>query len=155
VLPSFETGNGWIPEPELLGILLGQEVVHVFLDVETTSSMKELRSKLATLELPAKASERDEDAAPTKPLNVTVARIGDVAFVGLGCELLTEIGMAIKAESPCRHTFVITHCNGRAGDLPAKHLYEEGGCEIDRTGFAPQAADILVRESRRLLYELK
>ena len=29
--------------------------------------------------------------------NITVARLGDVAFVGLGGEVLTEIGMAIKA----------------------------------------------------------
>ena len=132
VLPSFETENGWIPEPELLGILLGEEVVHVFRNVETTLSTREIRTELATLELPAKTSDRDEDAAPTKQLNVTVARIGDVAFVGAGCELLTEVGVAVKAESPYKHTFVITHCNGRAGYLPPKHLYDEGGYEVDR-----------------------
>ena len=130
-------------------------MVHVFRNIEPTSSTREIRTELATLQLPAKTSDRDEDAVRTKQLNVTVARIRDIAFVGVGCELLTEVGMAIKAESPYRHTFVITHCNGRAGYLPPKHLYDEGGYEVDRTGFAPQAADILVKESLRMLSELK
>ena len=41
------------------------------------------------------------------------------------------------------------------GYLPPKHLCEEGGYEVDRTGFAPQAADILVRETLRMLSALK
>ena len=154
VLPSFNTENGWIPEPELLGILLGEEVVHVFRDIEATDSGCEIRTDFATIELPRKKGEQD-DGSPTKPLNVTVARIGDVGFIGLGCELLTEVGLAIKAASPYEHTFVITHCNGVAGYLPPEHLYKDGGYEVDRTGFAPQAADILVKESRRMLHGLK
>ncbi len=157
VLPSFDTTNGWVPEPELLGILLGEEVVHVFRDIQTSPSTADIRTELATLKLPAKKKDdRDEDdPSPTKELNVTVARIGDVGFVGVGCELLTEVGMAIKAGSPYEHTFVITHCNGSAGYLPPEHLYEEGGYEVDRTGFAPQAADVLVKESLQLLSKLK
>jgi hypothetical protein len=157
VLPSFDTENGWIPEPELLGILLGVEVVHVFRDIETKSVSADIATELATLELPAKekGDQDEDDASPTKELNVTVARVGDVGFVGVGCELLTEVGMAIKAGSPYEHTFVITHCNGRAGYLPPEHLYKEGGYEISRTGFAPQAADLLVKESLRMLSRLK
>jgi hypothetical protein len=154
VLPSFNTENGWIPEPELLGILLGEEVVHVFRDIEATDSAGEVRTGFAAIELPRRKKEGD-DGSPTKPLNVTVARIGDIGFIGLGCELLTEVGLAIKAASPYEQTFVITHCNGAAGYLPPKHLYKEGGYEVDRTGFAPQAAGILVKESLRMLYGLK
>jgi hypothetical protein len=157
VLPSFNTENGWIPEPELLGILLGEEVVHVFRDVETTSSKAEIATEFVTLELPGKEKDDTDENndSSTKQLNVTVARVGDVGFVGVGCELLTEVGMAIKAGSPFDHTFLITHCNGRAGYLPPEHLYEEGGYEVDRTGFAPRAADVLVKESLRLLSGLK
>ena len=92
--------------------------------------------------------DQGQDTPPTKPLNVTVARIGDVAFVGVGCELLVEVGMEIKSASPFKHTFLITHCNGKAGYLPPKHLYEEGGYEVDSTGYAPEAAGILVKENR-------
>jgi hypothetical protein len=154
VLPSIETAGGWVPETELLGTLLGEEVVHVYRGIKAESTSAPIASKLVSLELPARKRE-GEDSPPTKTLNVTVARIGDVGIVGVGCELLTEIGMEIKARSPFAHTFMITHCNGRAGYLPPKHLYEEGGYEIDSTGFAPEAAEIVVGESLRLLAELK
>lgn len=155
VLPSFDTANGWTPEPELLGTLLGVEVVRVFRDIQTSSPSGNIKTELVTLDLPAKKSDGGEDVPDTKPLNVTVAKIGDMALVGLGCELLTEIGMAIKAGSPFEHTFVITHCNGSAGYLPPKHLYEEGGYEINQTGFAPDAADLLVKETLQMLNRLK
>lgn len=156
VLPTFNTKNGWIPEPELLGILLGVEVVHVFSDIKTNSGEAQIKSDFAAIELPAKkktGSDSDDDT-PVKHMNVTVARIGDVGFVGVGCELLTEVGMAIKAQSPYQHTFLITHCNGGAGYLAPKHLYEQGGYEIRSTGFAPEAADILVKNTVQMLKSL-
>ena len=90
----------------------------------------------------------------TRPYAITVARLGDVAFDGLGGEVLTEIGMAIKAGSPCRHTFVITHCNGAAGYLAPKEAHVQEGYEVQTSRFAPQAADIVIRESIRLLHDL-
>lgn len=147
VLPSFNTDGGWIPEPILLGALLGEEVVHVFRNIKTTTPEAELQSNLAVLELPAKQG-------GTKPLTVTVAKIGDVGLVGIGCELLTEVGMAIKAGSPFEHTLVITHCNGSAGYLPPAHLYGEGGYEVDRSGFAPEAANKLVEHAVQMLRNL-
>lgn len=157
VLPSFNTEKGWIPEPELLGILLGEEVVHVFRGIKTAPSKADIRTSFATLQLPAKKTDdRDEgEASATKPMNVTVARVDDIAFVGIGCELLTEVGMAIKAGSPYEHKFVITHCNGSAGYLAPKHRHKDGGYEIRRTGFAPEAADILVKRTLQMLHDLK
>jgi len=130
VLPAFNTEDGWIPEPVLLGTMLGQEVVHVFRDIERIFPGGEIKTAFAVIELPGK--QRDEvstkEKHPTaKSLNITAARVGDIAFIGIGCEVLTEIGMAIKAASPYKHTFVITHCNGAAGYLPPEYLYIEGG----------------------------
>ena len=84
---------------------------------------------------------RSTEKADTAAFNITVARLGDVAFVGLGGEVFTEIGMAIKAGSPCRHTFVITHCNGAAGYLAPKEAHVQQGYEVTSSSFAPQAAD--------------
>ena len=83
-----------------------------------------------------------------------MARLGDIAFVGLGGEVLTEIGMAIKAGSPCENTFVITHCNGSAGYLAPKEQHVQGGYEVKSSSFAPQAADVVIRESIRMLHDL-
>ncbi len=156
VLPAFNTEPGWIPEPVLLGTLLGEEVVHVFRDIGELSANGDIGTSFITLELPGKARgelEIKKDCLPT-PFNITVARVGDIAFVGLGGEVLTEIGMSIKDASPFKFTFVITHCNGAAGYLAPEHLYIEGGYEITTSPFAPKAADIVVKQVVKMLHEL-
>ncbi|GAG22992.1 unnamed protein product, partial [marine sediment metagenome] len=82
------------------------------------------------------------------------ARVGNVAFVGIGCEVLTEIGRAIKAASPYKHTFIITHCNGAAGYLVPENLYIEGGYEVRSSPFGPQAAAIVVKDAVGMLHGL-
>jgi neutral ceramidase len=156
VLPAFNNEPGWIPEPVLLGTLLGEEVVHVFRDIKSLRTGREINTAFTMLELPSKPkgeSAAKQDLPPT-PLALTVARVGKVGFVGIGCEVLTEIGMAIKAASPFEHTFVITHCNGAAGYLAPEHLHVEGGYEIRSSPFAPQAADIVVKQAVKMLHDL-
>ncbi len=156
VLPGFNTEAGWIPEPVLLGTFLGEEVVHVYRGIKQTGPADKIATNFAALQLPAKpGDDASADKNPgTVPFVVTVARLGDVAFVGLGGEVLTEIGMAIKAGSPCEHTFIITHCNGAAGYLAPKELHVQDGYEVTSSHFAPKAADIVIRESVRMLHDL-
>ena len=132
VLPGFNTEPGWVPEPVLLGTLLGEEVVHVYRAIDAVTPVEKIATNLATLQLPARSTNTvSTNSEPwTRPFVISVARLGDVAFVGLGGEVLTEIGMAIKAGSPCRHTFVITHCNGAAGYLAPKELHVQEGYEV-------------------------
>jgi neutral ceramidase len=162
-LEGFNTESGWIPEPVLSATMLGEEVVNVLNGIDggpgdslrrTTSG--EIKTACVTLELPGKRKGEltvTEDCPPT-PLNIIVARVGEIGFVGLGAEVLTEIGMSIKAGSPFKHTFVITHCNGAVGYLPPEHLYVEGGYEIKSSPFAPQAAERVVRRAVAMLHEL-
>jgi neutral ceramidase len=156
VLPGFNTEPGWIPEPVLLGTFLGEEVVHVYRDIDNLSEGGDVRTSFVNIELPGKdrgGTEIKRDYPPT-PYNITVAKVGNIAFVGLGGEVLTEIGMSIKAASPFKHTFVITHCNGSAGYLPPEHLYVEGGYEINSSPFGPKAADMVVKQAVKMLHEL-
>jgi hypothetical protein len=155
VLPAFNEEPGWVPEPVLLGTFLGQEVVHVYRAIKETAPADKIATGFVTLQLPAKPKEgAPAEKAGTADFNVSIARLGDVAFVGLGGEVFTEIGLAIKAGSPCRHTFVITHCNGAAGYLAPKEAHVQGGYEVKSSPFAPQAADIVIRESIRMLHDL-
>jgi hypothetical protein len=156
VLPGFNEEPGWIPEPVLLGTFLGEEVVHVYRAINQTTSADKIATNFVTLQLLAKPGDDvSADKSPaTMPFAITVARVGNVAFVGLGGEVLTEIGLAIKAGSPCEHTFVITHCNGAAGYLAPKELHVQDGYEVKSSHFAPQAADTVIRESIRLLQGL-
>ena len=155
VLPGFNTEPGRIPEPVLLGTLLGEEVVHVFRDIKEVNPGGEINTSFATLECPRRKMEDDrEPDRKTVPVNITAARVGDAAFIGISVEMLTQIGMAIKSGSPYKHTFVITHCNGASGYLAPKELYKEGGYEVRSSRFEIQSADMVLKKALRMLYDL-
>ena len=155
ILPSFNTENGRIPEPVLLGQLLGTEVINVFNGIKELKPGGEINSLFATIECPRKIKEDDkEDVSKTVPVNITAARIGDVAFIGFNVEMITQIGMEIKAGSPFEHTFIITHCNGYSGYLPPAELYKEGGYEVRSSHFKIGSSDMVVKKALRMLYDL-
>lgn len=156
VLPDFNTKNGWIPEPVLMGTMLGEEVVQVMNRATQPGAAGPLRATMQTLQLPAKPRARADELASstTLPFNVTVGRVGEVAFVGLGGEVGNELGAAIKAESPFRCTVVFTHCNGAAGYLVPAHYYPEGGYEPETSPFTAAAAAQVTEAVGRMLREL-
>lgn len=147
VMPGFNTNNGWLPETVLMGTMLGEEVAHVSQSIRTSPVTGRIQSAFETLELTGKS-------AGTAKLNVTVAHVGNIAFVGLGGEIFSQIGKAIKTGSPFPQTFIFTHCNGTGGYLPTANSYAEGGYEVDNTAFAPDAADELVQKTVQMLKDL-
>lgn len=155
VLPEIRTADGWIPEPALLGTMLGEEVAHTSERIGEFGQEGPVRSRVRTLELPAKADPDRPPDAPTVPLTVSVGRVGEVAFVGLGAEVFNDIGRAIKDLSPFPHTMILTHCNGGAGYLVVKDAYPQGGYEVKTSPFAPEAAEIALKEIAGLLNGLK
>lgn len=155
VLPGFNEEEGWIPEPVLLGTLLGEEVVTVFRNIREEKEGGEVRTMYTQLECPARRKEGDSGQAQgTVPVNITAARVGEVAFIGFNVEMLSQIGMAIKEGSPFKNTFIITHCNGSSGYLPPAELYREGGYEVTSTRFDERSADMVVSEALRILRRL-
>lgn len=156
ILPGFNNEPGWIPEPVLLGTLLGEEVVHVFRSITEMKSGGEISSSFFTLECPRKKGSDDKTQSETVPVNIIAASIGsDVAFIGFSLEMLTEIGMEIKKGSPFRHTFIITHCNGYSGYIAPAELYKEGGYEISSTPFEIGSSELVVKTALRMLYDLQ
>jgi hypothetical protein len=157
VLPDFRTNNGWIPEPVLLGTLLGEEVALVIGDIRKSTTNGSIKTAIRTVALPGKSPSDTPDlaAGPPRSLIITVGCVGDIAFVGLGGEVFNEIGQRIKAASPFAHTFIVTHCNGASGYVPIHSSYGEGGYEVQTSPFGPGAEDRLVEETKRLLAELR
>ncbi len=72
-------------------------------------------------------------AALEKPDTVDVViqaiRLGDQAIFALPFEVLVEIGIDLKKESPLKHTMIIELANGAFGYLPPPHQHELGGYE--------------------------
>lgn len=157
VLPGFNTTNGWIPEPVLLGTLLGEEVVHVEEGIRKAGVEGPIRTVFKPLTLPGKpyGETKVTNNVPPVTLNLTVGCVGEIGFVGLGGEVFNEIGKAIKTASPFACTFVMSHCNGASGYLPLQQSYLEGGYEVQSSRFAPTAADQVIKEAVHLLHELK
>ncbi len=157
VLPDFRTTNGWVPEPVLMGTMLGEEAERVLEGIKNSTANGPIRTAFKTVGLPGKpgSEEQPADAARPATINITVARLGDIAFVGLGGEVFNELGKAIKSASPFKTTFVMTHCNGAAGYMPTRPSYDEGGYEVQSSPFAPGAGEQLVEEATRMLHELK
>ena len=155
VLPDFRTNNGWIPEPVLLGTMLGEEVARVLEGAQSPLTNTVIRSAMKTVALPAKpVTDASAQARSSVPINITVGCLGDIAFVGWGGEIFNEIGQAVKGGSPFRHTFIITHCNGAAGYLPTRESYPEGGYEVQSSPFGPGGDQVLADESLKMLREL-
>jgi hypothetical protein len=156
VLPEFRSTNGWVPEPVLMGTMLGEEVARVLEGMTNFPATGPVASAFKTLELPGKGGGDDQVVTnAVAKMNVSVGRVGDIAFVGLGGEVFNEIGKAIKTASPFRMTFVFTHCNGAAGYLPIQSAYAEGGYEVQSSSFGPEAAEKVIAEVGRLLRGLK
>ncbi|MCK4889957.1 MAG: neutral/alkaline non-lysosomal ceramidase N-terminal domain-containing protein [Candidatus Aminicenantes bacterium] len=155
VLSGFNNEPNWTPETELMGTLLGQEVVRTFRAAKQKIEFSEIQSDIVTLHLPGRKRGEyiSSDGAPVQDLNITVASIGEVAFIGLGCEASVKIGLKIKDASPFKYNFIITHCNGGAGYLSPKEYYKERGYEVTYSGFGPEAAGRVVKETLKMLYK--
>jgi hypothetical protein len=159
VLPTFNTTNNWVPEPILLSTLLGEEVVTVANQIRDRDAVTNpvIKTAMKTVGLPRKPRQQAEAAAVESdaPIVVTIATVGNIAFVGLGGEIFNEIGQAIKKQSPFAHTIVITHCNGAAGYMPIASAYPEGGYEVQSSAFGPGADEQLVKTVGEMLNALK
>lgn len=59
-----------------------------------------------------------DDPEHPATLQMELLTLGDVAVLGLGCELFCQIGRDIKAALPAKHTIVVTHTPGYVGDDP-------------------------------------
>lgn len=90
-------------------------------------------------------------AGTSAELEIAALRIGEAALVGLGGEPFTELGLAIRNESPFRPTIVVGLANGYDGYLPMAKSFREGGYECLTTQMGDQAEGIIRSTARKLL----
>jgi neutral ceramidase len=98
------------------------------------------------------------DFPDTVNVRLQALRIGDLASVSSPCETFAETGLAIKRDSPFRHTFVIELANGYHGYLPTPQQHEWGGYETwrARSSYLAVDAEPKVRNTLlELLHQLK
>lgn len=108
------------------------------------------------LALPRKRSGIEAGLGRMKRIRAQTVRIGDVVLLGSPNEIVCEIVMNIKRQSPARDTLVGGYCynaigpwhphrDGMGGYLPAASHYEHGGYEVASTPYAPEAEEVYTR----------
>lgn len=126
--------NAKFNDIEVIGQLVGEEAAKVFKNIKTF-----VPNEIISIDsiITAKGKKRSESRMPglelvegqNQLIRLSIVKIGSVILAGISGELMTEIGMQIKAKSPFKDTFIVTHCNGSNGYLCTDKAYEEGGYE--------------------------
>jgi hypothetical protein len=89
-------------------------------------------------------------------VDLQALRIGEVAIVGMPGEPFAEIGAAVKKASPFPVTMFCGYSSGAGGGyMPVASEYRLGGYEIEITPYAPEAADVIIAEAKKLLTQLR
>jgi hypothetical protein len=137
---------------ELPGLPLGLERVEAWLPTETPATTPRppknyAKPLLALAKLPAwmaflanplldqrypwKSSIEARGGYWSVPMRINALRIGELALVGFAAETFTEIGLAVKAGSPARHTLFASLTDGCISYLHTETSHAEGGYEVD------------------------
>lgn len=66
---------------------------------------------------------------PTQTIKLQAIRIGDIGIAAAPCEVFAETGLAIKQQSPIKHTFNMELANGYGGYLATREQHGLGGYE--------------------------
>jgi len=90
------------------------------------------------------------------PVRLSALRVNDAAVVFLPSEVFVELGLAVKRESPFRHTAVAGYSNDYFGYIPTSEAYSEGGYEatFPVTLLREGEGEKLAERALRLLDEL-
>jgi neutral ceramidase len=70
------------------------------------------------------------------PMRVNAVRVGGTALVTFAAETFTEIGMAVKGNSPAKHTLFVSLTDGCISYLHSAASHKEGGYEVDTAPLA-------------------
>ena len=145
---------------EAIGMLVGEEVERVVNTIETFPNGNIEAIQMTVM---ANGKKPSESRLPNQKLesndnveiNLATLKVGNVLFAGVSGELMTEIGMRIKAESPFRNTVIITHCNGNSGYLCTNLAYPEGGYEAMVSRTMPGTEYLISENLKEMIYSFE
>lgn len=147
-------------EIETIGMMVGEEVLRVAITIQTFPNGSIEAAKMTAM---ANGKKPFESRAPNQklesgdkvPINLSALKIGNILFAGISGELMTEIGMRIKEESPFKNTVVITHCDGASGYLCTNQAYPEGGYEAMVSRVMPGTEYLISDNLKKMIQSFK
>ena len=129
-------------EIEAVGYHVGKEAWKTFGEI-ATFPVETIDSRISSVKFPGKKGGKDNfpptsfDPAPDVEINFTVLKVGPLVLAGISGEVMNEIGMEIKKQSPYTGTLIVTHCNGSSGYICTDKAFTEGGYEVKVTHLMP------------------
>ena len=86
---------------------------------------------------------------------VQVLRLNrDTAIVTLPGEIFVDLGLAIKKNSPFKHTLIIELANDNPAYIPTDKAFKEGSYETINSRIEPGGGEKIVEAATQLLKEL-
>ena len=142
----LEAANAHVAELEKQGNVIGKRVL----------DLARVEVFLAGLRVDKAKTGADKNRPLTMKLEQQAIRIGDAVFVSFPCEVFSEIGLAVKQQSPFGKTFVIGLADEPdVGYLPTAEEFKEENYEVLVSPFSPKAAQFCIESSLSLINRLK
>jgi hypothetical protein len=99
---------------------------------------------------------KEKEVESTQQAEIQVLSIGDLALVGMPCELFVEFGLEIKQQVHPRRAVIVGMANGMVGYVPTEEAFRRGGYETTLTTvskLAPEAGGLMADAAVRLIQE--
>jgi hypothetical protein len=154
--PIYGPGNDF-DEIEAIGYHVGVNAMKTFAQTNTFP-VKSLQIRNTSMTFAGKKACKDQfpqtsyESGPDVEIRLTVLKIGDLILCGISGELMTEIGMEIKRQSPYSGTLVVTHCNGSSGYICTDKSFKEGGYEIKVTRLMPGGEKLITQKFQDFIH---
>lgn len=92
-----------------------------------------------------------EEGTQSVRAELQVIAIGDIALLAMPGEIFTEIGTALKSDSPFAHTLIVGYANDSVGYFPTPEEMRKGGYESLVSPFSAEAIERMMGAARELL----
>jgi neutral ceramidase len=141
--PIYGPGDNF-NEIEAVGYHVGRAAWKALGEI-TTFPVESLGAEAESIILPGKKMCKDHypqksyESGPEVEIRLITFKIGNLILAGISGEVMNEIGMAVKKQSPYAGTIIVTHCNGSSGYICTDKAFPEGGYEIQVTQLMPGA----------------
>ena len=111
--------------------------------------------ELRSFTSPLRKKWRDMTGQSEQTFDVQCLAIGDVCFVGFPGELVTELGLEVKWNSPFARTYIAYLATGYCGYLTPANLMAAGGYEAQSQRFASRDTLKMVKTAVDAMFDLR
>ena len=110
---------------------------------------------LTTMVADAARKVRLENAPDAFPMLLSTIKIGNVALFGIPGEPFTGVGLGLKEAKGWDMVLPCCNTNAKDGYFPMKDSYDEGGYEAKSSSFKGGVAELIIKEGKALLDDLR